>query len=153
MSDMALPFTHVLCWVDGSDEACRAAERAARLAKSLDARLSFLALGQSIGRDDGFEAYARIEGVTGASSPMVGASTDACLDQAMKIAARVGVHGATRLTREGNPVSTICDVAQTEGADLVVIRKHRSGLVDRLLHASVSDALANRCDFAVLSDG
>lgn len=56
------PFSHILCWVDGSDEACRAAERAASLAQSLGAKLSYVAVGVETGRDQGFDDYARIEG-------------------------------------------------------------------------------------------
>lgn len=147
------PFHHVLCWVDGSDEACAAAGRAVRLAAELGARLSFLALGAQADHDEGFEAYARIEGISEPLSSVIDPAAAACLDQAIAIAARAGVEGAGRLTRVGDPVEAICDTARIEGADLVVIRKHRAGLAERLFGRSVSDALSHQCTFAVLSDG
>ena len=152
-AERTAPFSHVLCWVDGSDEACRAAERAAHLAWSLGAKLSFVAVGHEPEHDEGFEDYARIEGMSAPMSPSIIGDVSACLDQAMAIAAKVGVTGATRLTRTGHAATAICDAARAEGADLVVIRKHRSSLVERLLGTSVSDAFADGCEFAVLSAG
>jgi nucleotide-binding universal stress UspA family protein len=155
MSNMSCgePFSHILCWVDGSDEACRAAEHAACLARSLGAKLSYLAVGTGAGRDEGFDAYARIEGVSEPMPPVLKGDVHACLEQAMSIAAKIGIAGAARLVRSGDDVMAICDAARTQDADLIVIRKRKSGLVERLLGASASDTLANRCGFAVLSVG
>lgn len=147
------PFSHILCWVDGSEEACRAAERAALLAQALGAKLSYLALGSKTAGDTGFEEYARIEGVSDPMPPILNGDVDACLQQAMLIAAKKGITGAERMIRDGDEVSAVCDAARLQDADLVVIRKRKSTLVDRLLGASASDRLANRCGFAVLSVG
>jgi nucleotide-binding universal stress UspA family protein len=147
------PFSHILCWVDGSEEACRAAERAAYLAQSLGAKLSYLAVGTETGRDKGFDAYARIEGVSEPMPPVLKGEVQACLEQAMSIAAKIGIAGTARLVRSGDEVMAVCDAARSQGADLVVIRKRKSSLVERLLGASASDTLANGCGFAVLSVG
>ena len=147
------PFDHVLCWVDGSDEACRAAEQAARIAASLDAGLSYVAIGEETRHNEGFEAYARIEGVSEPMPPSIENDVRACLGQAMSIAAQAGVKAAARLVRTGNSATAICDAARAQGADLVVIRRYRSSLVERLLGASVPDTLANGCGFAVLTVG
>lgn len=149
----AAPFGHILCWVDGSDEACRAAEHAARMASCLNADLSFLAIGEDASRSEGFDAYARIEGVSEPMPPSIKNDVRACLDQAMSIAAQAGVKDAARLVRTGNSATAICDAARAQGADLVVIRRHRSSLVERLFGASVQDTLANGCGFAVLTVG
>ena len=155
MSDMSgsVPFSHILCWVDGSDEACRAAERAAYLAKSLGAKLSYLAVGSDTGRDKGFDDYARIEGVSEPMPPILQGEVHACLDQAMSIAAKIGIAGTARLIHSGDEVTAVCDAARAQNADLVVIRKRKSSLVERLLGASASDTLANGCGLAVLSVG
>jgi nucleotide-binding universal stress UspA family protein len=155
MSDMSggKPFSHILCWVDGSDEACRAAERAAHLARSLGAKLSYIAVGTRTGRDQGFDEYARIEGVSEPMPPVLKGDVNACLEQAMSIAARIGIAGTARLVLSGNEVMAVCDAARAQDADLVVIRKRKSSLVERLLGASASDTLANGCGFTVLSVG
>jgi len=134
-------FSHVLCWVDGSDEACRAAEQAAYLARSLSAGLSFVAVGAEPDRDEGFEEYARIEGVSEPMPPRIESDVSTCLDEAMSIAERIGVTGATRLVRTGNAIAAICDAAHAQNADLVVIRKQRSNLVERLLGSRLNQAL------------
>ena len=133
----AIPFGHILCWVDGSDEACRAAERAAHLAKSLGAKLSFLALGDEPGYSKGFEDYAQIEGVIGPMSSSIANNVEACLFQAVSVAADIGVKKAARLVGAGEPASAICDAARTQGADLVVIRRRKFNIVQRLWGVSV----------------
>ncbi|MDA3858178.1 MAG: universal stress protein, partial [Roseovarius sp.] len=130
------PFSHILCWVDGSDEGCRAAEHAAYLARSLGAKLSYLAVGTETGRDKGFDEYARIEGVSEPMPPVLKGDVDACLRQAMSIAAKIGIAGTARLVRSGDEVMAVCDAAQAQDADLVVIRKRRSRLVEPLRGAA-----------------
>ena len=147
------PFGHILCRVDGSDEACRAAEHAARMANSLGAGLSVLAIGEEAGHSEGFDEYARIEGVSEPMPPSVENDVRACLDQAMSVAAPAGLKDAARPIRTGNAATAICDAAQARSADLVVIRRRRSNLVERLLGASVPDALANGRRIAVLTVG
>ena len=49
------------------------------------------------------------------------------------------------------PADAICATAQSQGADLVVIRKRDTGLSKRFLTTSVLEALVNQCNFAVLS--
>ncbi len=147
------PFGHILCWVDGSDEACRAAQSAARLAKSLEAKLSFLAIGDETEFGDGMADYMRIEGITDPMSPNVANHVNACLKQAISEAVDVGIVAAAGLIKVGDPVDAICDATKAQGADLVVIRRRKSNIVQRLLGASVQDTLANECGFAVLSVG
>lgn len=146
-------FSHILCWVDGTDAACRAAEQAARLAKGLGAHLSYLAIGKDIGQDAGFEAYAQIERVSDPIVPVLDRQVRARLDQAASIAAKVQVHNVTQLIGAGDPTVAICDAAQAQGADLIVARKHKAGFVERLLNTPVSEALVSQCSFSVLSIG
>lgn len=145
------PFSHVLCWVDGSAQACRAAETGAMLARRLNAKISFLAIGDEVRGDRGFEEYARIEGVSAPNPIRMDSKVSACLDQATSIAARVGITRPERLMRTGNAAAAICDAARAQGADLVVMGCHRSNLVERVLHVTVGDRIEDGCGFAVLS--
>jgi hypothetical protein len=131
------PFAHVLCWVDGSEASCRAAERAARLARALHAELSFLALGTQHARDEGFEAYARLEGVSGPMPPTLPGRASACLDKALSTAAGLGMPNAAR----------------TQGADLVVVGRRKPGLLGRLLGIADAETSTRGCGFSVLSVG
>ncbi len=145
------PFSHILCWVDGSAEACRAAEYAAQLARRLGAELSFLAIGQETGPGAGFEDYARIEHVSEPMTPLVETDTRACLSQAVTLAAEAGVEHAAQIVQTGSVTTAICAAARAQAADLVVVRNREAGFVARLLTASVSETLTKNCDFAVLS--
>ena len=147
------PFSHILAWVDGSETSCRAAERAAQLARSLGAKLSFVAIGTRHARDEGFEDYARIEGVSIPIPLALPGDANACLDSALKIAAGIGVPGAERVVRSGDPTAALCDAARVQGADLVVMGQHPPGLVGRLLRGSTADQVSQGCGFAVLSVG
>lgn len=145
------PFSHILCWVDGTEESCRSAERATRLAKSLDARLSFLAPGKRLGRSEGFKAYARIEGVSGPMPPVINSSISDCVDRAMRFAAEYGLEPAVRVTSSENPVSAICSAARNDGADLIVLGKRPQKFGKPLFSSSMLDRLSNRCALTVLS--
>jgi nucleotide-binding universal stress UspA family protein len=106
-----------------------------------------------MGRDEGFDAYARIEGVSEPMPPLLNGNAHDCLEQAMSIAARIGISGATRLVESGDAVMAVCDAARAQDADLIVIRKRKSTLIERLQGGAASDRLTNRCGFAVLSVG
>lgn len=151
MTDTSEAFTHILCLVDGSEAGCRAAERSARLARSLDAKLTFLAVGTTRLRDEAFEQYARVEGVSDPLPPAFEKDTLECLNVAVKIAADVGVRVAGRLEDTGDVVAAICRGAQAHTADLVVLRRRTGGLPEKLFGTSVSDRFAKECNFAVLS--
>jgi hypothetical protein len=135
----AIPFGHILCWVDGSDEACRAAERAAHLAKSLGAKLSFLALGDEPGYSKGFEDYAQIEGVIGPMSPSIANNVEACLFQAVSVAADTrlytGLFGlvdrnAGLAHRRGRPGAIFLSVGANVLADAHCFGRYGSDLRD-----------------------
>ncbi|MEO0381561.1 MAG: universal stress protein, partial [Pseudomonadota bacterium] len=143
--------SHILCWVDGTDEACRAAEYAASVAKNLGAGLTYLAVGDEPEPNAGFEDFARIEDVSEPMTPTLEGNVRACLHRAATTAAQTGVHCAAQLVHAGKPADAICATAQSQGADLVVIRKRDTGLFKRFLTTSVLEALVNQCNFAVLS--
>lgn len=147
------PFSHILCWVDGTEESCLSAERAIRLAKSLDARLSFLAPGKRLGRSEEFVAYARIEGVSGPMPPVINSSISDCVDRAMRFAAEYGLEPGVRVTSSENAVSAICSAARNDGADLIVLGKRQQKFGKPLFSSSMLDRLSNRCALTVLSAG
>lgn len=106
-----------------------------------------------MGHDEGLQEYSRIEGTNVPASLQIKRDVGVGLGRAMAVAARIGVDRANSLTQAGDAVTAICDAAWLEGADLVVIRKRRFTFVQRLFGRSVSETLASRCTFAVLSDG
>lgn len=146
-------FKHVMCLVDGSEASCRAAEHATQLALALNAQLSFLALGTQHARDEGYDAYARMEGVSDPMPPTLPDNAGACLDIATSIATKLGVQNAERIIRTGDAAVALCDVARLQGADLVVVRRRKPGFVGLLLGMSDVESTTRGCSFAVLSVG
>ena len=153
MPERSNAFSHILCWVDGSSEACHAARQAAQLAKTLGARLSFVAVGQELTHDEGYEEYARFEGLSEPTPSFIENNALECLGIAMSAAASIGIHGAVRLTRTGNPATAICDAARAQGADLLVIGRRRSRRIEGWLGRSYVNMFAKGCSFAVLAAG
>ncbi len=145
------PFSHILCWVDGTEESCNAARYAALLAGQLGAEISYLAKGEEMGPSDGFTEYARIEGVSEPLPPMVMAGVEACLSRATSIATEGGLHRPRTIVRAGSATAAICEAARQQGADLVVLGKQKGGFFERLFQRPVSDALSSQCEFAVLA--
>ena len=148
------PFGHVLAWVDGSGISCRAAERAAQLARSLGAK-------PELHRDR--HAAQERQGIRGRRRGSR-ASRTRCRSRcratrtpvshvAPGIAARLGMPVAGRVVCSGNPTAALCDVARTQGADLVVLGQHPPGPVGWLLGGSTADRVSKGCGFAVLSIG
>ena len=93
------PIRHILCGVDGSDAACRAAERAAQLAVTLNADMTYLlamylAVAEKGRTDATFEAWMQAEGLQGEPARFLVPEAEVCLATALRRAAEAG-HGTT----------------------------------------------------------
>lgn len=145
-------YEHILCWIDGSDETCRMARRATLLEKALGAKLSFLATGTRPSPSDRLNEYSRIEGITFPLPVYLENKTQSCMDQAIVHAQKSGVTNTNRLSRSGNALAAICDIARMEVADLVMIGKPRSKFpLAHLFAPSLPNSLDKRCGLTVLS--
>ena len=138
---------HVLCWVDGTEEACRAAAWAARIADRFDAKLTYLALGRHLSRSEGLEDFARIENVELSSTLDTDADVRTCLAQAVSIARQIGHTDVNEFVTEGTPQDSICSAARHQDVDLVVLGRHRVSFAERLLGRGIGQG----CGFSVLS--
>ena len=138
---------HILCWVDGSDESCRAADWAARFAQRFGSQITYLALGKRYPHSEGMREFAKIEGVDLTATLNPEPDATACLGTAISIARKAGLDEVGDLVAEGPTHDAICRVADDLRADLVVIGNHRPSLVERLFGKDVGAG----CSFAVLS--
>ncbi len=142
--------THLLCGVDGSEPACRAAALAAQLAQALGAKLTYLTVASEAEPQGQLKDYIEAEGLTGQSMPLLSAEADSCLDQAINIARGAGAPQVERLIKTGDAASVICDTAGQIGADCIALGRHGRGAVHRLVAGSVSDTLAKNCDMTLV---
>lgn len=144
-------FTHILCGVDGSDAACRAASVAANLAKAYDATLTYVTVAKEAADSPELAAYRRNEEVDpGILVPIVNEDAEACLKTALDIAGQAGIETANRVVRTGDVVEAILSLGTELGADALVLGHHSRSKVGRALVAPVSTKVADRGSMKVL---
>lgn len=133
---------HILCGVDGSDPACRAAEHAAWLAVAVGADLTFLAVARQARSDPDLDSYRQAEGL--GEEPVAIATDEAvrCLAVAQDCASALGHDKSTRLIRIGAVAQTLLSVATETGADTLVLGRHDHSALRRTVVGSVSRTLA-----------
>ena len=151
--DIASPtasFRHILVGVDGSDPACRAADTAARLALALDASLTFLAVAKEVRASKDIEDYAKLEGIETPRLPLLRSDAEACLTAAVAAARDLGLVGVERVIQTGDVGQMIARVAQTHGADCIVLGRSARGAVRKLVAGSVANAVGKATEGAVL---
>lgn len=124
---------------DGSADANRAVDAAARLAKSTGSSLLILTTGGEI---SGAELR-RIASADGDLSETLKSASAQILKRAGKRAQRLGVAKVKLLSEWGDPAETIIDTVRREKADIVVIGRRGRGRLSALLLGSVSQKIAS----------
>tara|TARA_R110002072_G_scaffold4543_8_gene31662 strand:- start:336 stop:800 length:465 start_codon:yes stop_codon:yes gene_type:complete len=145
MMDAVRPrIRHILCGVDGSDPACRAAEQAAWLAGALKADLTFLAVAGEVQSSAALDAYRQAEGLGEEPIPLPTSEAESCLAAAQSRASAMGMDKTTRLIRTGNIAQTLLSVATEVGADTIVLGRHDHSDLRRSVVGSVSRKIASK---------
>ena len=132
---------------DGSDTAAVAVRNAAELAKSLGARLHIVSAYRALSGVRVAGADADPERAGWAVSPTV--SVDAVLD-GVAGTARAMASRAECYARKGDPAEAILDVAEEQGADLIVIGSKGVQGRWRSLLGSVPDKVSHHAPCSVL---
>lgn len=144
-------FRHILVGIDGYGPACRAAVAAARLALTLNAKLTFLAVAREVRTSKEIEDYAKLEGIDTPSLPLLRKEAETCLAAAMASAQELGLPGAERLIQTGDVAQTIALVARTrEKTDCIVLRRSSHGVVRSLVMGSVAKKVGDATDSALV---
>jgi len=141
---------HILCGVDGSGPACRAAEHAAWLAGALTAKLTFLAVAREGKSDASLNSYKTTEGLGDEPVLFLRPQAEDCLIAAQHAALRFGLSTTQRLTRIGKVAPTILSVATEIGADTIVLGKHDHGELHRTIIGSVSRSIIAKSDLRLM---
>lgn len=115
------PMSHILCVVDGSAPACRAARNATALAASLGANLTFVSFARPGHIGPAADAYRRAEGLQGEVPLFLSPAASDCLDIALREASRAQSPRPRRLVRAGSLSTGIPAAVAEVGADTVVL--------------------------------
>jgi len=151
MMDIVKPgIRHILCGVDGSEPACRAAEHAAWLAQALKADLTFLAVAREGHSNSELDAYRQSEGLGEEAIPLLASEAESCLSAAQNSASAMGIDKTTRLIRVGNVAQTLLDVATETGADTIILGRHPHSDLRRTVMGSVSRKIAAKSRLTLL---
>jgi nucleotide-binding universal stress UspA family protein len=130
---------------DETEPAKRALARAAELATAFDSRLIVTSVARLL------VGGAVAHGV-GPIDPLDGPELHReALDHAETFLTERGIHGQYEVLL-GDPASSIVDLAEKRGADLIVVGTHEPGFLERLMGLSVSDAVEHHahCDVLIV---
>ena len=131
-------FKNIVCAVDGSRHALRAAKLAAELAAKVGAKLTFLTVARSIKMTEDVKRYMAVEHLTGSPQYVLDEMTERILDEAKDCAEKCGVGKVSMEVKTGHPARTIVAFAEKAKADLIILGSRGMGDIEGMLLGSVS---------------
>lgn len=144
--------THILAAVDGSTHADRALAFAADLAVKYGADLTILnVVSYASTVPLALGAYAELEGLYAESRSVLQDAGAKIVESAAEQARRLGVENAKTVVELGSPAQAICDAANANGIDVIVMG--RRGLSDftGFFLGSISHKVAHSADCTVVT--
>ncbi|MCG8595559.1 MAG: universal stress protein [Kiloniellales bacterium] len=144
-------FENIVCAVDGSDHALKAAEVASALASKFGSRLTLLTVTKEIKVTPEIRRYLELEHLTGEPQYVLDDMTKRILEAATRAARDAGVSSVKTEVRTGPPARTIVDFARRNGADAIVLGSRGLGDLEGALLGSVSHKVANLAAMTVIA--
>ena len=144
--------THILVAVDGSTHADRALAFAADLAVKYEADLTVLnVVSYASTVPLALGAYAELEGLYAESRSVLQEAGAKIVENAAEQARRLGVEDVKTVVELGSPAQSICDAADANGVDVIVMG--RRGLSDftGFFLGSISHKVAHSADCTVVT--
>ena len=141
-------FRSIVVGTDGSDTAQKAVDEAVDLAKALGAKLWLVSAYEPVPkarlREEARQTPADLQWMVNPREDV-----DATLNAAVELAEEIGV--ATRtFARQGDPADAILDVAEEQGADLIVVGNKGMTGAKRFLLGSVPNKVSHHAPCSVL---
>jgi len=136
-------FKKIVCAVDGSQHALRAATVASELAAKVGAKVIFLTVTKPVKLTEDVKRYMAAEHLTGSPQYVLDELTERILDQAKECANKCGVTKASTEVKTGHPARTIVAFSESSGADLLVLGSRGLGDIEGMLLGSVSHKVAS----------
>lgn len=136
-------FKKILCAIDGSIHALRAAELASGLAAEHGATLTFLTVTKEFKVTDELKRFIQLENLAGEPQYVLDEFTEDMLQKARDAAREAKVTDFDTLVRIGPPARTIVAEADRGGYDTVVLGSRGQGDPEAFMLGSVSHKVAN----------
>jgi nucleotide-binding universal stress UspA family protein len=141
-------FKRIVVGTDGSESATRAVGEAIDLARALGARLEVVSAYAPVPparlRDEAKEVPADLQWMLSAREEV-----DATLAEAVALAEEAGVTAVIH-ARQGDPADALLDVAEEQGADLIVVGNKGMTGAKRFLLGSVPNKVSHHAPCSVL---
>jgi nucleotide-binding universal stress UspA family protein len=131
-------FSNILCCVDGSKHALRAAEAACTLAEKFDAKLTFLTVAKELKPSRQVKRFLELEHMSGEPQYVLDEYTEDIIDKAKGIARQAGLKGVRTEMRSGHPARGIVEFADHNKVDCIVMGRRGIGDIGGALLGSVS---------------
>jgi len=141
---------HILCGVDGSTPACRAAENASWLAAKTEASLTFVSVAREGNSTKALDVYRQSEGLGGEPVPVMPSDAETCLAMAQASASALGIPDVKQIVRIGSVAPILVSVAVEVGADTIFLGRYGPGDLRRSLLGSVSRSIAAKSELTLI---
>ena len=136
-------FNSILCAVDGSDHALKAAEVASDLAQQYGASLTFLTVSKELKMTEEVKRFMQVEHLTGSPQYVLDEMTDRVLDDAKAKAKARGLKSITTEVKTGHPARVIVAYAERNKFDAIVMGSRGLGDIEGVLLGSVSHKVSS----------
>lgn len=144
-------FSKILCAVDGSQHALKAAKLASELAERFGAKLTFLTVTKELKMSDEVRRFIELEHLTGEPQYVLDDYTEQVIQEAKDAARGVGVKDVAAEVKTGHAARVIVNTAEREGYDAVVMGGRGHGDLEGLLLGSVSHKVASLAKCTVIT--
>ncbi|SLN58422.1 universal stress protein [Oceanibacterium hippocampi] len=143
-------FAHILCAIDGSEHARKAATVATDLAVRHGSRLTFITITRELALTGELKRYVEIENQSRTPQYILDERTEKTLEDAARGAREAGVAKIRTAVMTGKPARDIVAYADHHDVDLTVLGARGLGELEALLLGSVAHKVASLAKNSVL---